>query len=125
MIPQASGLDLDRSQICIMYFVVKCIVHVIYSCSKRVTAQHTAWLINIERRILTCAVVECLLSALLKVKAFDGRWLASVLGFIDDGAAASLTEDIFFLFTTLQFTFHQEQPKMHTNTKANVYTFIL
>lgn len=42
----------------------------------------------------TCVAANRLLSTLLEVEAFDGRWLAIVLSSIDDRPTASLAKDV-------------------------------
>jgi hypothetical protein len=51
---------------------------------------------------VTCTTADGLLPALLEVKAFDGDWLATVTGSIDDSSTAPLAQDITLLLTTLQ-----------------------
>ena len=51
---------------------------------------------------VTCTTADGLLPALLEVKAFDGDWLATITGSIDDSSTAPLAQDITLLLTTLQ-----------------------
>lgn len=70
----------------------------------------------------TCVAVDGLQLTLLEVETFDGNWLVTVSGSVDDSPTSSLAKYVTLCLRIFQLCPVQKQPNKQTNTSTHTYT---